>query len=89
MVLKDFNIEEEAKGSGNAVIKNFTAYVTGNTLEIHFYWAGKGTECIPNRGTYGPLISAISVDPGMLHTDITIFLLFVVHFCFSSLTGLL
>lgn len=34
------------------------------TLEIHFYWAGKGTNSVPNRGVYGPLISAISVRPG-------------------------
>ncbi|KAG6661757.1 hypothetical protein CIPAW_03G197500 [Carya illinoinensis] len=33
------------------------------TLKIHFYWTGKGTTGIPDRGEYGPLISAISVDP--------------------------
>lgn len=86
MVLKDFNIEKEAKGSGKAVVRHFIANVTENTLEIHFYWAGKGTECLPNRGTYGPLISAISVEAGLLHTDISIFLLFVVYLCLSTLT---
>ncbi|KAL0443630.1 UNVERIFIED_CONTAM: putative leucine-rich repeat receptor-like serine/threonine-protein kinase, partial [Sesamum latifolium] len=30
---------------------------------ISAYWAGKGTTGIPVRGVYGPLISAISVDP--------------------------
>lgn len=69
-MLKDFNIEDEAGGVGKAVVKNFTAAVTGNTLEIRFYWAGKGTSAIPVRGVYGPLISAISVNPGMLHTDL-------------------
>ncbi|RWR96285.1 putative leucine-rich repeat receptor-like serine/threonine-protein kinase isoform X1 [Cinnamomum micranthum f. kanehirae] len=63
LVLKDFNIEDEAGGTHRAVVKNFTAIVATNTLEIRFYWAGKGTQSIPYRGTYGPLISAISVDP--------------------------
>ncbi|KAK6946602.1 Serine-threonine/tyrosine-protein kinase, catalytic domain [Dillenia turbinata] len=63
-VLKDFNIENEAGGAGKAIIKNFTSIpVSSNTLEIRFYWAGKGTTAIPDRGVYGPLISAISVDP--------------------------
>jgi hypothetical protein len=51
---------------GKAVIKNFTAAVTNDTLEIRFYWAGKGTTDIPVKGVYGPLISAISVDPWYL-----------------------
>ncbi|XP_058103390.1 uncharacterized protein LOC131246947 [Magnolia sinica] len=63
LVLKDFNIKDEAGGFGCAVVKNFTASVNRNSLEIRFYWHGKGTTSIPNRGTYGPLISAISVDP--------------------------
>ncbi|XXG90320.1 hypothetical protein AAC387_Pa12g2114 [Persea americana] len=62
LVLKDFNIEKEAK-VGNASVRSFIANVTENTLEIRFHWAGKGTESLPNRGTYGPLISAISVEP--------------------------
>ncbi|OMO74702.1 hypothetical protein CCACVL1_16525 [Corchorus capsularis] len=63
LVKKDFNIEDEAGGVGKAVIKNFTAAVTNGTLEIRLHWAGKGTTGIPVRGVYGPLISAISVDP--------------------------
>ncbi|PON96512.1 LRR-domain containing protein [Trema orientale] len=63
LVLKDFNIEEEAGGAGKPIVKNFTVVVTSNTLKIHFYWAGKGTTGIPDRGFYGPLISAISVLP--------------------------
>ncbi|XP_059438804.1 probable leucine-rich repeat receptor-like serine/threonine-protein kinase At3g14840 [Corylus avellana] len=65
-VSKDFNIVEEAGGVGKAVIKNFTAVVTNDTLEIRFYWAGKGTTDIPVKGVYGPLISAISVDPDFI-----------------------
>lgn len=65
-MLKDFNIEEEAGGTGKPIVKNFTSVVTRNTLKIHLYWAGKGTTGIPTRGMYGPLISAISVVPSML-----------------------
>ncbi|KAF7145626.1 hypothetical protein RHSIM_Rhsim04G0036100 [Rhododendron simsii] len=61
MVQKDFNIEDEAGGIGKEVIKKYTANVTDGTLEIRFYWAGKGTTGLPTRGVYGPLISAISV----------------------------
>ncbi|KAJ8567958.1 hypothetical protein K7X08_020680 [Anisodus acutangulus] len=63
LVLKDFNIAKEAGGPGKPIVKTFTATVTSNTMKIHFYWAGKGTTGIPVRGVYGPLISAISVDP--------------------------
>ncbi|KAL0399499.1 UNVERIFIED_CONTAM: putative leucine-rich repeat receptor-like serine/threonine-protein kinase [Sesamum radiatum] len=63
LVLKDFNIENEAGGVNKGIRRNFTAVVTDNTLDIRFYWAGKGTNGIPVRGVYGPLISAISVDP--------------------------
>ncbi|XP_009603858.1 putative LRR receptor-like serine/threonine-protein kinase At1g07650 [Nicotiana tabacum] len=63
LVLKDFNIAKEAGGPGQPIVKTFTAAVTSHTLKIHFYWAGKGTTGIPVRGVYGPLISAISVDP--------------------------
>ncbi|KAL0353857.1 UNVERIFIED_CONTAM: putative leucine-rich repeat receptor-like serine/threonine-protein kinase, partial [Sesamum angustifolium] len=63
LVLKDFNIENEAGGVNKGIRRNFPAVVTDNTLDIRFYWAGKGTIGIPVRGVYGPLISAISVDP--------------------------
>ncbi|XP_048441743.1 probable leucine-rich repeat receptor-like serine/threonine-protein kinase At3g14840 [Pyrus x bretschneideri] len=64
-VLQNFNIMDDASGFGNAVIRNFTANVTNHTLKIHFNWAGKGTTGIPVRGVYGPLISAISVEPAV------------------------
>ncbi|XP_040933506.1 probable LRR receptor-like serine/threonine-protein kinase At1g07650 isoform X2 [Gossypium hirsutum] len=63
LVLKDFNIEEEAGGTGEPIVKNFTVILTTHTLKIHFYWAGRGTTGIPARGMYGPIISAISVVP--------------------------
>lgn len=66
LVLKDFNIAAEVGGPGKPIVKMFNVSVTSHTLKIHLYWAGRGTTGIPQRGTYGPLISAISVDPSML-----------------------
>nr|XP_027126994.1 probable leucine-rich repeat receptor-like serine/threonine-protein kinase At3g14840 isoform X1 [Coffea arabica] len=63
LIQKDFNIENAAGGVNKPVVLNFTAVVTDSTLEIRFYWAGKGTTDIPRKGVYGPLISGISVDP--------------------------
>ncbi|XP_051135808.1 probable LRR receptor-like serine/threonine-protein kinase At1g07650 isoform X2 [Andrographis paniculata] len=63
LVLKDFNIADEAGGPGKPLVRKFTVAITSHTLKIHLYWAGRGTTGIPQRGTYGPLISAISVDP--------------------------
>ncbi|KAK2368167.1 putative leucine-rich repeat receptor serine/threonine-protein kinase [Trifolium repens] len=73
VVQKDFNIAEEAGGVGKKVIKLFKDVdVTSNTLEIRLYWAGKGTQSLPNRSVYGPIISAISVEsdspPGSIST---------------------
>ncbi|KAI5411547.1 hypothetical protein KIW84_056561 [Lathyrus oleraceus] len=62
-VQKDFNIAKEAGGVGKKIIKQFNdVVVTSNTLEIRLYWAGKGTQSLPNKSVYGPLISAISVE---------------------------
>lgn len=63
MVLTDFNIAEEAKGVRKGIFRDFNVNVNGSTLEIHLYWTGKGTTAIPDRGVYGPLISAIAVTP--------------------------
>ncbi|KAJ0081074.1 hypothetical protein Patl1_10415 [Pistacia atlantica] len=63
LVEKDFDIEAIASGVLKPVIKEYKANVTSNILEIRFIWAGKGTTAIPKGGVYGPLISAISVDP--------------------------
>ncbi|XP_050882803.1 probable leucine-rich repeat receptor-like serine/threonine-protein kinase At3g14840 isoform X2 [Lathyrus oleraceus] len=70
---KDFNIAQEAGGVGKKIIKQFKdVVVSNNTLEIRFYWAGKGTQAVPNKSVYGPLISAISVEsdspPGRIST---------------------
>lgn len=64
-MLTDFDIEKEAGGVGIGIVRNFTTLVRSpsHSLEIHLYWAGKGTTAIPDRGVYGPLISAITVTP--------------------------
>lgn len=62
--LKNYNIEDEAMKAQKPVIIKHNISVTNNVLEIRFYFAGKGTTRIPNRGVYGPLISAISVKSG-------------------------
>ncbi|KAG0459558.1 hypothetical protein HPP92_022686 [Vanilla planifolia] len=62
-VLEDFNIVEAARKAGKAITMSFNANVMDHTLEIQFFWAGRGTTGIPIRGVYGPLISAISVTP--------------------------
>ncbi|XP_051125889.1 probable LRR receptor-like serine/threonine-protein kinase At1g56140 isoform X2 [Andrographis paniculata] len=72
LVLRDFDIRKEAGGSSfRAVVRDFTARVTENHLEIHLLWAGKGTCCVPNQGTYGPSISAISVTAGDFIPNVT------------------
>uniref|UniRef100_A0A2N9FCZ5 non-specific serine/threonine protein kinase n=1 Tax=Fagus sylvatica TaxID=28930 RepID=A0A2N9FCZ5_FAGSY len=55
-------------GLGRAIRKNFVANVSENYLEIHLFWAGKGTCCIPVQGYYGPLISAIHVASDFVST---------------------
>ncbi|MBA0822825.1 hypothetical protein Goarm_019603, partial [Gossypium armourianum] len=63
IVLEDFNIMEEAGGVGRGIVREFDVDVNGSTLEIHLFWRGKGTTAIPDRGVYGPLISAITITP--------------------------
>ncbi|KAF7834643.1 putative LRR receptor-like serine/threonine-protein kinase [Senna tora] len=68
-VLKDFDIQKKAGGSSfKAVQEVFRVKVSENHVVIHLFWAGKGTCCIPSQGTYGPLISAISVVPDFIPT---------------------
>ncbi|KAH7844775.1 hypothetical protein Vadar_031560 [Vaccinium darrowii] len=63
-VLTDFNIKEKAGGVGIGIPEEFPeVLVNGSTLEIHLYWKGKGTNSIPDKGVYGPLISAIEITP--------------------------
>ncbi|KAK2991902.1 hypothetical protein RJ640_014098 [Escallonia rubra] len=61
-VLQDFNIRNEAGSSKRALVKKFEANVTNTIMDIHFFWAGRGTCCIPFQSTYGPLVSAIHVQ---------------------------
>ncbi|XP_059444955.1 probable LRR receptor-like serine/threonine-protein kinase At1g56130 isoform X2 [Corylus avellana] len=57
LVLKDFNIQREAGGvTFQAVQKIFKAQVSENYLEIHLFWAGKGTCCLPSRD-FRPTVS--------------------------------
>ncbi|CAH2053682.1 unnamed protein product [Thlaspi arvense] len=65
--IKDFNIVDAAKGAGRAVVRSFQVTITNTKkLEIRLQWAGKGTQALPVRGVYGPLISAVSVDPNFV-----------------------
>ena len=63
MVRKDFNILKEVGVGESFTLEEPNILVNGSTLEIHLYWAGKGTTAIPRRGVYGPLISGITVTP--------------------------
>ncbi|PON42871.1 Serine/threonine protein kinase [Parasponia andersonii] len=66
--LKDFDIAKEAQGVDKVLIKKFgKVKVENKILEIRFHWSGKGTTAAPFRGTYGPLISAISIDSEFKH----------------------
>lgn len=60
--LKDFNIEKAAQGVDKAVRQEFKTVVKDGVLEIRLQYASKGSTAVPNRGTYGPLISAISME---------------------------
>ena len=71
MELEDFNIVQAAQGVDKVVVREFKAVVRNKTLDIRFHWAGKGTTAAPEGGTYGPLISAISVKAG----DVFVFFL--------------
>ncbi|CAN6269278.1 unnamed protein product [Urochloa humidicola] len=66
---QNFDIKKAAGGkSYTAVMKKYTVPVTRNFLEIHLFWAGKGTCCIPSQGYYGPAISALSATPNFKPT---------------------
>ncbi|KAM0825491.1 hypothetical protein ACQ4PT_069521 [Festuca glaucescens] len=66
---QNFDIRKEAGGkSYTAVRKQYIVPVTKNFLEIHLFWAGKGTCCIPSQGYYGPAISALSATPNFTPT---------------------
>ena len=63
-MLKYFNIKEAAEELTVPVVKKYTINVTKNFLEVHNFWAGKGTCCVPSPQTHGSLVSANRVTPG-------------------------
>ncbi|KAL4554460.1 hypothetical protein LXL04_039290 [Taraxacum kok-saghyz] len=68
-VFQDFDIKREARGAlFSPVSKEVIVEVLNNYLEIHLFWTGKGTCCVPFSGTFGPLISAISATPNFIPT---------------------
>lgn len=68
---RDFDIRKEAGNKSNAAIsRKYNSSVTKNFIEIHLFWAGKGTCCLPVHGTYGPSISAIRVTPSISQCNI-------------------
>ncbi|KAH9618208.1 hypothetical protein KSS87_010874 [Heliosperma pusillum] len=62
LVHKNFDIVKEANGANKVVVKVYQHIPVSGSIEIRFYYAGKGSTAIPERGVYGPLISAISVE---------------------------
>ncbi|KAJ0084422.1 hypothetical protein Patl1_29969 [Pistacia atlantica] len=67
LVEKDFDITKVAGGVlGRAVQRE---YSVENYMEIHLFWAGKGTCCIPDIGRYGPSILAINATPGSINSN--------------------
>lgn len=63
--MENFEIKKRAGGAQKLIELQFdNVNVINHVLEIRFYWAGKGTTRIPDRGVYGPLVSAISVYSG-------------------------
>ncbi|KAK3131682.1 hypothetical protein QOZ80_6AG0509920 [Eleusine coracana subsp. coracana] len=62
-IKKDFNIIQEAGGPKRPTSITHEVIVNDSILVIHLYWSGRGTCCIPYRGAYGPLVSAIKVFP--------------------------
>ncbi|GLJ42756.1 hypothetical protein SUGI_0886510 [Cryptomeria japonica] len=61
--LQDFNIKQAAGDSNVPITKIYNVSVTENILDVHRFWAGKGTFGIPSEETRGPLVSAIRVIP--------------------------
>ncbi|EOA40634.1 hypothetical protein CARUB_v100108951mg, partial [Capsella rubella] len=69
LVEKDFDIRRTTGDTTvQAVRREYKAIVSENYLEIHLFWAGKGSFSVPIIGTYGPLISAVSAKPDFTPT---------------------
>ncbi|XP_074578059.1 uncharacterized protein LOC141834629 isoform X2 [Curcuma longa] len=67
--IQNFNIMDDAKEYKTPVSKAFNVTIINGVLDIHLFWAGKGTCCIPVEGTYGPLLSAIRISP-VVHSPV-------------------
>ncbi|KAM0839368.1 hypothetical protein ACQ4PT_060358 [Festuca glaucescens] len=66
---QNFDIRKATGGKSHIVVrKQYIVPVVKNFLEIHLFWAGKGTCCIPTQGYYGPAISALSATPNFTPT---------------------
>ncbi|KAK3141511.1 hypothetical protein QOZ80_4BG0334860 [Eleusine coracana subsp. coracana] len=64
---QNFDIRKTAGGKSFTVVKKqYNVSVIKNFLEVHLFWAGKGTCCIPTQGYYGPAILALSVTPNFV-----------------------
>ncbi|CAH8348444.1 unnamed protein product [Eruca vesicaria subsp. sativa] len=69
LVEKDFDIRRTSGDTTlRAVYREYKTNVSENYLEIHLFWAGKGSITVPFIGNYGPLISAVSAKPDFTPT---------------------
>ncbi|RID45018.1 hypothetical protein BRARA_I01776 [Brassica rapa] len=69
LVEKDFDISRTSGDTTlRAVYREYKTNVSENYLEIHLFWAGKGSRYVPIMGNYGPLISAVSAKPDFTPT---------------------
>ncbi|KAJ0252554.1 Malectin domain-containing protein [Hirschfeldia incana] len=69
LVERDLNIRRTSGDTTlRAVYREYKTNVSENYLEIHLFWAGKGTIVVPTIGDYGPLISAVSAKPDFTPT---------------------
>ncbi|XP_076923617.1 putative LRR receptor-like serine/threonine-protein kinase At1g53440 [Bidens hawaiensis] len=59
--VKGISIVEKANGVGRGIFVDFDNIMV--RVEIHLYWAGKGTAAIPDTGVSGPVLSAIAITP--------------------------
>ena len=55
--MKDFDIEHAARGVDKTIVKEFKAVVRNKTLEICFYWVGKGTTAFLSGNLWSSHIS--------------------------------
>ncbi|KAJ0234720.1 Serine-threonine/tyrosine-protein kinase [Hirschfeldia incana] len=69
LVEKDIDIRTtNADTTVRPVQREYKANVSENYLEIHLFWAGRGTLIVPTMGTFGPLISTITAKPDFIPT---------------------